>query len=158
MDKNPSMRQVLVLVNHYADSRSAVVWAAHWALRTQDAVTLLHIIEPAPIMHFGAMQNIMLQEQQQEATRELDLLAGEVERITGNRPRTLLRDGVLKETVREVLAEEKNLSMVVTAAHHREAGPAPLIAYLTSRMGSRVQVPFVLIPEDLTNDRISALT
>lgn len=158
MAREHSLRQVLVVVNQYSDSRAAAVWAAHWALRTGDSVSLLHVIEPAPIMHFGSMQDIMLQEQQEESQRELDLLASDVERITGQRPRTILRDGVLKDNVRSVLAEETNLSLVVTATHHHESGPAPLIAYLASRMGSRVQVPFVLIPDDMTNDRISTLT
>lgn len=158
MVRDNSLRQVLVVVNKYTDSRAAAVWAAHWALRTGDAVGLLHVIEPAPIMHFGAMQDLMLQEQQQDAQHELDLLAQDVERITGQRPRTILRDGVLKEAVRSVLAEETNLSLVVTATHHHESGPAPLISYLASRMGSRVQVPFVLIPDDMPSDRIATLT
>ncbi len=157
MDRDESGRQVLVLVDLAATARPAVLWAAHWSLRTRDGLILLHVLEPEQLMSFGAVHDRIRAEQWQAAERMLDELAIEAERITGQRPAPLIREGTLKEAVRTALNENPALSLVVMSANHREGGPAPIIGYLASRMGSRVPVPLVLVPDSLTPERIETL-
>lgn len=153
----PSGRRVLVLVNGELTTRAAVAWAAHWCNRTGDGIVLFHVIEPDHAMGFGVMQDLMRAEQWQAAERMLATFSSYAEKLTGRAPEHMVREGPLKETVREVLKSEPNLSLLVIAASHREAGPAPLIGYLASRMGSRVQVPMVLVPGSLTGDEIEKM-
>jgi nucleotide-binding universal stress UspA family protein len=155
---NLSQRRVLVLVGEAASSRAAVLWAAHWSLRTGDGLMLLHVLEPEQLMNFGAVHDMVRAEQWQTAERVLDELSAEAERVTGKRPLHLIREGSLKRSVRSVLEEQPDLSLLVMAASHREAGPAPLTGYLASRMGSRVPVPLVLVPDSLTGEKIATLT
>ncbi len=154
----PSGRKVLVLVNGDLSTRAAVAWAANWVTRTGDSMVLLHVIEPDHAMGFGVMQDLMRAEQWQAAERMLATFSGYAEKLTGQVPAHMVREGRLKETVREVLKVEPDLSILVIAASHRESGPAPLIAYLSSRMGSRVQVPMVLVPGTMTSDEIDKMT
>lgn len=158
MSVPPSGRKVLVLVTGDLSTRAGVAWAAHWALRTGDAIVLFHVIEPDQAMGFGVMQDLMRAEQWQAAERMLGTFSTYAEKLTGYAPSQLVREGPLKETVREVLKSEPNLSLIVIAASHRESGPAPLIGYLASRMGTRVQVPMVLVPGSMTSDEIDAMT
>lgn len=153
-----SGRHVLVLVDSSLSTRAAIAWAAHWCQRTGDDIILFHVIEPDQAMGFGLMQGMMRAEQLQTAERMLDTFSGYAEKLLGRSPRRLLKEGPLKETVRTVLKEEPNLSIMVMAANHRESGPAPLIGYLTSRMGSRVHVPLVLVPGTLSAEEIDQMT
>ncbi len=153
-----SGRQILVLVEVEKTARSAVHWAAHWALRTRDSLMFLHVIEPEQLLNFGSVHDMVRAERWQEAQKEMDPLVIEAEKITGIKPKVLLREGPLKETVRTVLQEQTNLSLMVMSANHREKGPAPFVGYLASRMGSRVQVPLVLVPDSLTPEKIEELT
>ncbi len=158
MPVEPSLKKVLVLVNNHFSTRAAVTWAAHWATRTGDDVAFLHVIEPEGLLNIGMIQNVVQAEERAQAERLLDTFAPLCEKITGQAPLRLIREGPLKETVRDVVKqEEANLSMLVLAASHREKGPAPLIGYLSSRMGSRVQVPLVLVPGSLSAEQIDAI-
>ena len=156
--QQPSGRKVMVLGDNSLSTRAAVAWAAHWSLRTNDEIVLFHVIVPDQAMGFGVMQNIMRAEQHQAAQRMLDTFSGYAERLTGRAPQWLIKEGPLKETVRDTLKDEPDLSLLVLSASHRETGPAPLIGYLSSRMGSRVQVPLVLVPGTLTAEQIDAMT
>lgn len=153
----PSGRKILVLVNGDLSTRAAVAWAAHWAKRTGDSIVLFHVIEPDHAMGFGVMQDLMRAEQWQATERMMATFSSYAEKLTGHPPAHLVREGMLRDTVREVLKTEPNLSMLVIAASHREAGPAPLIGYLASRMGSRVQVPMVLVPGSMTAEEIEKM-
>jgi len=158
MNVAPSGRKVIVLVNGDFSTRAAVAWAARWSLRTGDAIVLFHVIEPDHAMGFGVMQDLMRAEQWQAAERMLSTFSAYAEKLTGQMPAHLVREGSLKETVREVLKDEADLSLLVIAASHRESGPAPLIAYLASRMGSRVMVPMVLVPGTMSAEEIDKMT
>lgn len=158
MERDGENLKVLVMVEQVSTGRAAVHWAAHWSLRTRDTLILLHVLAPEQLMHFGAVHDIVRAEEMQAAEKMLDDLAHEAEKITGQRPKTLIRDGTLKRVVRDVLEENPDLSLVVMSANHREGGPAPLIGYLASRMGSRVPAPLVLVPDSLTPERIEVLT
>lgn len=158
MTAPPSLRKVLVLVNNHFSTRAAVNWAAHWAVRTGDEVALLHVIEPEGMLNIGMIQDMVRAEAWAEAERLLGTFAPLAEKLTGRPPVHIIREGPLKETVRTVIKEEEDkLSMLVVAASHREKGPAPLIGYLASRMGSRVQVPLVLVPGSLTAEKIDEI-
>jgi|GEM_PF-859365 len=159
MPVEPSLRKVLVLVNNHLSTRAAVSWAAHWAMRTGDEIVLLHVIEPDALLNIGMIQDVVRAEAWQAAERLLGTFSGLAERLTGHPPVHLIREGPLKETVRAVVKEqEEHLSMLVLAASHREKGPAPLIGYLASRMGSRVRVPLVLVPGSLTLEQIDEIS
>lgn len=153
----PSGRKVLVLVNGDLSTRAAVAWASHWSRRTGDALVLFHVIEPDQAMGFGVMQDLMRAEQWQAAERMLFTFSAYAEKLAGHVPAHLVREGPLKEIVREVLKSEPGLSLLVIAASHRESGPAPLIGYLASRMGSRVQVPMVLVPGSMAAEEIEKM-
>lgn len=152
--KNPC---VMVLVDSRPSSRAAVLWAAEWSRKTGHDVELLHVIEPEQMIGFGLMHDATQAEQIADATVLLDDLSAIVERIAGKVPTRLIRQGTLKEAARDCLQSETNLSLVVMAASHREAGPAPFIGYLASRMGSRVAVPLVLVPGTLDEASIHSL-
>lgn len=158
MSATPSGRKALVLVNGDFATRAAIAWASSWSKRTGDNIVLLHVIEPDHAMGFGVMQDLMRAEQWQAAERMLVTFSGYAEKLTGQVPAHIVREGALRETVREVLKTEANLSILVIAASHRESGPAPLIGYLASRMGTRVQVPMVLVPGSMTSDEIDQMT
>lgn len=155
MPVEPSLRKVLVLVNNHFSTRAAVNWAAHWAVRTGDDVALLHVIEPEGMLNIGMIRSVVQAEERAQAEKLLDTFAPLSEKLTGRVPERIVREGPLKETVRAVVKEmEEQLSMVVLAASHREKGPAPIIGYLASRMGTRVQVPLVLVPGSLSPEQI----
>ena len=107
----PSGRRILVLVGGDLSTRAAIAWAARWAVRTGDGIVLFHVIEPDQAMGFGVMQDLMRAEQWQTTDRLMATFSAYAARLTGHPPAQLVREGPLKETVREVLKTEENLSL-----------------------------------------------
>lgn len=153
-EQHAAPHRVLVLVDARPDSRAAVIWASHWCKRMGDDMELLHVIEPDQLIGFGLVHDAVQAERIAEATLLLDDLSALAERLCNKVPTRLIRQGTLKNAARDCLQSEVNLSLVVMAASHREAGPAPFIGYLASRMGSRVAVPLVLVPGTMGEEEI----
>lgn len=158
-DKKPRAERVfLVVVDESEEMRIALRYASLRARSVGGKVALLYVIEPSDFVHWMAVEDLEKEERRAEAETLLQDLATEVNRITGTMPVLHLREGARRDELLKLIAEDPTISILVLAASTAPTGPGPLISALTSKFINKLRVPVTIVPGNLTDEQIEALT
>lgn len=153
-------RIFLVVVDDTEEWRAALRYACRRAQHTAGRVALLHVLAPSEIQHWGAIEDVLREEARHEAEQRLQRVAREVNQLTGTIPILNIREGSPRDELMALIAEEPSISVLVLGADTASSsGPGPLIQYLTTgRAMAKLRVPLTIVPGNLSNDAIDALT
>ncbi len=151
-------RVFLVVVDESEEMRLALRYASLRAKSVGGKVALLYVIEPSDFVHWMAVENLEKEERRAEAERLLQNLAAEVNRITGTMPMLYVREGARRDELLKLIAEDPTISILVLAASTAPTGPGPLVQALTSKFINKLRVPVTIIPGNLTDEQLEALT
>lgn len=151
-------RIFLVVVDATEEHRKALRFASMRAARTGGRVALLYCIEPAEFQHWMAVENLMREERRQEAEALLHKVSADVQKQSGKTPVFYLREGNLREELLKLLAEERSISILVLAAATGKKGPGPLVTALAGKMSGELPIPITIVPGNLSDEEIDALT
>jgi len=157
-DTGALLRIFLVVVDESEEMRVALRYAALRAKRTGGKVALLYVIEPSDLQQWMAVESLMREERRQEAETLLQRLSGEVAELCGALPIVFIREGRRRDELLSLLEEEPTISILVLAAGAGAEGPGPLVTQLVGKMSGRMRVPITVVPGNLTNEQIAALT
>ncbi len=158
-DKKPRAERVfLVVVDESEEMRIALRYASLRARSVGGKVALLYVIEPSDFVHWMAVEDLEKEERRAEAETLLQDLATEVNRITGTMPVLHLREGARRDELLKLIAEDPTISILVLAASTAPTGPGPLISALTSKFINKLRVPVTIVPGNLTDEQLEALT
>ncbi|MFZ0693929.1 MAG: universal stress protein, partial [Alphaproteobacteria bacterium] len=69
-----------------------------------------------------------------------------------------IREGSRRDELLALIEEDPSISVLVLAASTKPSGPGPLIAALTGKFINKVRVPVTIVPGNLTDAQIAALT
>ena len=155
-----SKRKFLVVADDSPEFDSALRFACRRARSTGGHVAILRVIEPAVFEHWSGVREEMERQAREEAEAVLQTSAERVLAETGLPPEFLIKNADnLRSALREAIAEDPDIKILVLAAAVGGRGPGPLIASLAKegvRWGDR-KVPVTLVPGDLTDDEIADL-
>lgn len=161
-DNNPASRQAermfLVVVDQTEEMKTALYFACRRALRTGGRVALLYVIEPPEFQHWLGVERVMEAEAREEAEKTLQVMAEHVQAIVGKMPVLHVRQGRRRDELLALINEDPEISVLVlgTAAGHED--PGPLVTYLIGQMGGNIRLPVILVPGQLTEIEIDAVT
>jgi hypothetical protein len=157
---DPSHHRVfLVVVDDSTEMRVALRFAALRAKSTGGRVALFRDIEPAGgFHHWAGIGELMQDEARQEAEKLLSDLAGEVIELSGQIPALYVRLGPIVQELVALVEEEPSISILVLAAGTSKDGPGPLISFLSGKGVNSLRIPITIVPGNLTNEQIEALT
>jgi nucleotide-binding universal stress UspA family protein len=155
---DPQLRIFLVVVDESEEMRVALRYAALRAKSTGGKVALLYVIEPSDLQQWMAVESLMREERRQEAEVLLQKLSGEVTELCGTLPIVFIREGRRRDELLSLLEEEPTISILVLAAGTGAEGPGPLVTQLVGKMSGRMRVPITVVPGNLSNEQIAALT
>jgi nucleotide-binding universal stress UspA family protein len=150
-------RKFLIVVDGTPESHAALRFAARRAHGTGGSVALLLVIEPESHDHWLGVSTLMKEEAEIEAEKILTESAALVEILGGEKPKTHIRHGQLAEEIARLIDEDRSISTLVLAAAVGNAGPGPLVAAIGAGKSS-VHIPVTIVPGDLSDDEIDALT
>jgi hypothetical protein len=155
-----SRRKFLVVADETPEFQAALRFACRRARSTGGHVALLRVIEPAVFEHWSGVREEIARQQRQEAEAELQVSAEVVLKETGLPPEFLIvtADSV-RAGLRQVLAEDPDIKILVLAAAVGGRGPGPLVASIAKdgvKWGGR-NVPVTIVPGDLTDEEIALL-
>lgn len=153
-----SARTFLVVVDDTEELHVALRYACRRAKGTGGRVALLYVIEPTEYQHWMAVGEIMREERRQEAEELLKTLSELVNRCSGQVPALYVREGPRQDELLKLVNEEPSISILVLGAGTGKEGPGPLITYLVTKAAGKLRVPITIVPGNLTDEQIAALT
>ena len=154
----PAPRIFLVVVDESEEMPVALRYAALRARRTGGRVALLYVIEPSDHQQWMAVESLMREERRQEAEQLLQKLSQEVLDLAGTLPVVYIREGRRRDELLALIDEESSISILVLAASTGPKGPGPLITALTGKLTARLRVPVTIVPGNLTDEKLAAIT
>ena len=119
---------------------------------------LLQVIEPSEFQGWLGVGRVLESEARAQAELRLQTLAADVLAQTGTMPILYIREGNRAEQLVALLQEDQSISLVVLATATGSSNPGPLISFLLSHLGRRVKVPVTLVPGELNQAEIDALS
>lgn len=154
----PKRRKFLVIVDGTPESEVALHFASLRASHTSGVVTLLAVIEPGEAsQQWLGVQNIMKEEAREEAEELLHRLAAHVNEYAGIMPELIIREGRRAEQVMQLIAEDKDVAILVLAAGLGKEGPGPLVTMVASASEKAFPIPVTVVPGNLTEEAIRSL-
>lgn len=151
-------RVFLVVVDESEEMHAALRYACRRARQTGGQVALLRVIEPAEFQHFATIGNLMRAEARQDAEDLLQRLAAQVNACSGHLPVLYVREGHPREELMKLIDEEPSISILVLGANAGSGGPGPLVTALSGKFVGRLRVPLTIVPGNLTDEQIEAIT
>ena len=151
-------RVFLVVVDETEEMDNALRYACRRAQRTNGHVALLQVIEPTEFQDWLGVGRVLESEARAQAELRLQTLAANVLAQTGTMPILYIREGNRAEQLVALLQEDQSISLVVLATATGSSNPGPLISFLISHLGRRVKVPVTLVPGELNQAEIDALS
>ncbi len=151
-------RTFLCIVDEREESSRALRYACRRAWRTGGRVALLYVIEPAEFQHWSAVGNLMQDERREEAEELVQVVAAVVQKSTGRTPVLHIREGKLNDELIALLEEGMGISVLVLAASPEVQRPGGLVPILVEKMVGRLRVPVTIVPGDLSDAEIDAIT
>jgi nucleotide-binding universal stress UspA family protein len=158
MSQEKQARIFLVVVDESEEMTVALHYAARRARNSGGRVALLHVIPPGELQQWGAIEELMKQEQREEAEQLLQKLAKEVVDISGTMPTLYIREGQASEQLMKLIQEEPSISILVLAAGTGRGGPGPLINYVVGQMSGSLRIPVTVVPGSLSDTQLDAIT
>lgn len=155
-----SKRKFLVVADDTPEYQAALRFACRRARSTGGHVALLRVIEPAVFEHWSGVREEIERQQRQEAETALQQSAEFVMAETGLPPEFLIINADnIRAALKQVLADDPDIKILVVAAAVGGRGPGPLVASLAKEgvtWGAR-KVPVTVVPGDLTDAEIADL-
>ncbi|WP_114395222.1 universal stress protein [Oleisolibacter albus] len=158
MSLEPHQRIFLVVVDDTEEMSVALHYAARRARNSGGRVALLYVIEPGELQQWGAIEELMKQEQREEAEQLLNRLAKDVVDIAGTMPALYIREGNRQPELFQLIQEEPSISILVLAAGTGRAGPGPLVSYIVGQMSGSLRIPVTIVPGGLSDAQLDAIT
>ena len=156
--RSPSDRVFLVVVDDSEEMPVALRFACRRAQHTGGRVALLYVVEPADFQHWMAVGDLMREEARSEGEQLLQRLAAQVNELTGSLPVLYVREGGRRDELLKLIDEEPSISILVLAASIEQRGPGPLVAALTGKLMGKLRIPVTIVPGNLSEEDIDAVS
>lgn len=156
-DAPTSSAKFLVCVDKEEESHTALRLAARRAATTNSVLEVLHIIPPADFKGIQSVAERMREEQRAEAEKMMRHICEEVFSISGIMPAIVLREGNPGDEIIAAAMEDVDVTLLVLGVSH-SASRGKLTSWLAGQLGQKLFVPLLLVPGNLTDQQIEALT
>ena len=150
-------RTFLCVVDESEELHQALRYACRRARNTGGRVALLYVIEPVEFQHWMAVGHLMAEERREQAEEMLQVVSSVVQTLSGATPVIYIREGNPTEELMKLLESEKEFSILVLGAATVGDAPGRLLTYLLKRM-NKLRIPMTIVPGNLTDDQIDAIT
>ena len=147
----------LVCVDHREEALAALRLACMKARLRGGSVEMLHVIPPADFQTLGVIADKMREERQSEAQSLLDSLTSEAQERFGIIPLQKLREGAVGDEIIAFATDNSDITMLVIGTAEQGNGRGSLAAWLASQLGSKLPVPLLMVPGNLTDYQLENL-
>lgn len=150
-------RKFMAVIDNTPESSRAVRYAGMRAKNSGGGVVLLFVIADADFNQWIGVTEIMRAEAREEAEAVMAKVAQEVRENIGVDPELIIREGNSADQILQLIEEDRDIAILVLAASAAKEGPGPLVSAVAGR-GTAFPIPVTIVPEQLTEEEIDALT
>lgn len=148
----------LVCVDKGPASRVALRFACKKAYKRGGIVEMLHVIPPSEMQNmFGTLEKAR-QEQRKEAEQLIEELRQSAEEYSGVSPQVKVLEGNPGEKILAAVIEDQEVDMIILGVSQVSSEGRKLINWLSGALGDKLLVPILLVPGNLTDMQIEALS
>lgn len=151
-------RVFLVVVDETEEMHAALCFASLRAKNAGGRVALLYVTEKTDFMHWMAVEDLSQEESREEAEALLQKLSAKVNKWAGSMPVLFLRHGTRSGCLIQLIEEEPDISILVLGAATGAKGPGPIISALTGKYLGKLRIPITIVPGNLSDEQIAAIT
>ena len=151
-------RKFLVVIDDSEECDRAVYFASRRAWHTGGGVVMLYVIAPGDFQHWLGVENIMRAEAQDEARRVLGEYSDKARAWAEVEPELVIREGSGPEEIHALIDSDTDIAVLVLAAATGSEGPGPLVSNLAGRVSGSFPIPITIVPGDLTDEEIEAVS
>jgi len=146
----------LVCVDGREESRAALRLGCLKAKARNGTVDILHVIAPADFQTLGAIADRMREERKKEGELLLKNLSDEATLAYGITPTPILHEGPTgDEIIAAALADHDVIMVVIGIA--QGSGRGTLATWLAGQLGSKLFIPLLMVPGNLTDQQLQSL-
>ena len=154
---SPKSSKFMVCIDQREESKIALRLACMKANARGSRVCMLHVIAPADFQTLGAIADRMREERKAEGMQLLSMLAEEAFSTYGIRPDTILREGSTGDEIIAAAFEDPDVNMIALGVAQQASGRGKLTAWLASQLGSKLYVPLLMVPGNLTDQQLQSI-
>ena len=148
----------LIIADDSPEFEKALYFAARRAVRNGAALLILYVIKPPTDQQWLGVSDLMQAEAEEKAIAVLEKAAGLARKVAGIEPERCFRTGSKVDEIMNLIAEDEDISVLILAAGVGSDGPGPLISLIASKTGAPFAIPVTIVPGNLLDADIDALT
>lgn len=151
-------RKFLVIIDETPECDRALYYASRRAARTGSGVAMLGILDLEGVAQqwFG-VGDLMRAEATEAMQERLDHFAARAKRVSGIEPEQVIREGSRAESILSLIAEDRDIAVLVLASGTGNEGPGPLVTLLAGPASARFPIPVTIVPGALSDEELDAL-
>ncbi|MDR3475357.1 MAG: universal stress protein [Devosia sp.] len=152
-------RKFLVVIDESEDCQRAVAFAAYRVRRTGGGIVFLSVIDSADFQAFLGVEDVMRAEAMEAAERLMDARIAQVKKIGDIAVETVIREGRAADAIEALVAEDKEVAILVLAASNSTDGPGELVTAFATRGGANgLHILVTIIPGSMSDAEIEAVS
>ena len=151
---------ILVIADGSKEMDVALKYACARSKKTSRKIMIASFIQPLDVLTTQGVTEIMQNEAREEAEKKIKFASDVVKKSTGDMPVINIREGELIQELKNLINEEKNISVLVLGANvdDKEKNPGPIINSLVSKELSNFRIPIMIVPGNFSNEHISLIS
>lgn len=148
-------RKFLVVIDSTTECERALTFAAYRVKRTGGTVVLMSVIQKPEFIGLG-VEDVLRAEAVEEAERNLDARLARIRDIGDVRSESVIREGEPAEEIERVIAQDRDIAILVLAASTAGEGPGPLVTHFAGRSNA-LPIPLTIVPGRMSDEEIIAI-
>jgi nucleotide-binding universal stress UspA family protein len=150
-------RKFMAVIDNTPECGRAVRYAGMRAKNSGGGLVLLYVISDADFNQWIGVGDIMRAEARDEAETVMATIAQRVRNEIGAEPELVIREGKASDQILQLIEDDRDIAILVLAAGSGKEGPGPLVQQVAGR-GAAFPIPVTIIPDNLTDEDIDALS
>ena len=151
---------ILVIADGSKEMDVALKYTCARSKKTSRKIMIASFIQPLDVLTTQGVTEIMQNEAREEAEKNIKFASDVVKKSTGELPVINIREGEIIQELKNLINEEKNISVLVLGANvdEKEKNPGPIINSLVSKELSNFRIPIMIVPGNFSNEHISLIS
>jgi len=154
--ENP--RKFLVVIDETPECERAVKYAALRAKSTRGRVVMLFVLVAGEFQHWLGVGDIMRAEAYEEAGKILADYVAKVKDWGGEPADCLIMEGERADQIVQAIENDPSIAILVLAAGTGTEGPGPLVTTLAGRISGTFPIPITVVPGNMADEDLDAIT